>query len=471
MVTRRWFLACLAVTGLVDCSKPAVPVAVDVADSVGDAIDVADSADTDVVIKDIDGSISDGSDGNLCPNGVIQIDFPCYPDRACSGATTWVGNKTVTCADLGYAPGCCNGLSCQPNATSGVCPEGQFCSPGPAFDDLCVTPDCSGNSDCKDGYCLKPPGACNDSAAKGVCVGNDNTCGNPQGNADHKLYCGCDGEAHTGLCDIVAAKTSIAAEGPCCKADKIGFLQGNPLGFTQWETCLTYKSSEYVPQNAKCQPADANSLCGAGETSCVGDLASAGTVTDAEWAMLCQIAGAPYITRVGGRGGVACGGAPSAPVMCASGCADPCGCKSCVSAYLPGCSTDTTAIVQCVGQCLEATPCGPGLACTGQGAGLTCGGACADVWSAVQAKLPGWKACTTASDCKMVPLSCGKMTCPIAANPKSSWEMTFWNTGLHENWCKTDACTCSGSGFGLNCTCNGAYDSVVDCIGGNCTVK
>lgn len=453
-----------------------------VTDAVDDTLETVSQSDADASSSEIDTDAStSGTDAEIdvgsgwwgsetgsgkCPNGVINIDFPCAKEKVCSGPTSYATFKTKNCQDLGYAPGCCAGQSCSGNLGETACPAGEICAPTTWGPDACQLPNCVTDSDCSSGSCRKPAGACGQSTVKGTCV-MEGACGSPD-LSDFNLYCGCDGKTYVGYCSLVKAKTNLDAPGPCCAPGKVKFAKNNPLGFTYWEACST---TDDVPGADSCQKPDANSLCGTNEFSCVAELPGPGTISDAAWNELCKIAGFPNVNRVVGRGGPACKGPPSPPSTCAAGCTDPCGCKSCAGTGLPVCSTITSAILECKDDCISEYDCGPGLACETSGNGAVCGGSCVDLMSAAKAKLPSWQACTEGNFCSTGVLGTCGQTCAIPINLSSATEFAYWQGGLVKHGCKSEGCTCTGTGWNTSCSCVGKTKGMVGCYTGMCSFK
>ncbi len=396
---------------------------------------------------------------NPCPNGVMEIDFPCAAPQVCTSLTTYATYKTLTCADLGYNPQCCNGLSCS-SPGSATCPSGTLCA-GTA----CHLPECTTDAACPGSYCMHPPGQC---TAPGVCV-DSGLCGTQEAPKDKTAWTTCSGESVVGLCALWAAHGSVAQQGVACDPDKVLFSQDNPLGFTQWEACISWGTPPNLPNitGMKCGNPDATSRCAAEELACVLDLAGAGTISDAAWQQICDFAAIPAVTRVVGRGGAQCSGAPGPVHACGDACSDPCGCAACGAGMPEACSaTDTSAFQLCQAGCWQSAPCGTGLSCSTVAGAAQCTGSCADLQAAWNARLPGWQPCGDYLDCQLSPLVCGLggSSCKVAVNKSVStatlrhW-LDPWTAQCGKAMCKT---TWGGA------ACSGTAESWADCTNGFC---
>jgi len=93
----------------------------------------------------------------LCPDGVMMIDFPCNKEFECKSATEYWLSDTVWCDEVaplyGYSPECCGGGSCDWIGER-TCPDGYICKRNGGYfgeDDECVElPECFSGADCSD---------------------------------------------------------------------------------------------------------------------------------------------------------------------------------------------------------------------------------------------------------------------------------------------------------------------------------
>lgn len=128
------------------------------------------------------GEQPDGEDVGPCPNGFINIDFPCSKDFECLGNTTFRTNTTLNCEQNGYDPKCCSGMTCQQGGPQ-ACPDGTLCIDNTGWGlSACMTKNCGGpgGATCAAGYtCRLPAGSCDPAVTMGVCVTSDSVAGLP----------------------------------------------------------------------------------------------------------------------------------------------------------------------------------------------------------------------------------------------------------------------------------------------------
>ena len=435
------FLATLA------CTAQAIPGAGDVlVDGTPDppATDVEDTKDADC------GWFSHCTDTGGCPNGHMNIDFPCAVQQVCSNETDYSSFKTIGCAEAGYDPKCCSGATCK-STGGGVCPQGQLCS---SFSYMggaasCSAPNCASNADCgSDTYCLRPRGQCQASGKNGVCA----KLAAPNGQSasyESGPLCGCDGKTYTGFAQVLGAQISIDHTGNCCDAAKMPFAKTNAQGFTQLEVCDVPYELQYT---LNCKYSATSKLCASG-SSCFLDIPSTPTLSDADWSPLCIAASSG--SKAYGHGG-ACGDklAPTPP--CSTGCTDPCGCATCAPTSLACAGTDV--VQECRGNCVDTQTCGGGLSCKAMSWTPLCVGSCADIQAVTAAKLPTWQACNMPWDCEVRIGRCVVPGCFFAVNKAFSQAQI---DVFLDAWGYASCGTCD---------CNGQQAPPVSCLNGTCVL-
>ncbi len=440
-VTSGLLLSCLCACG----SGGGTPNAVDSSnDSAPDVLDAGDgnADDVDAVGEDADAfsakpDVQIDSVSNPCPNGVIEIDFPCTYSGLCTSETAYASFKTIGCAEAGYAT-CCDGQTCRADG-GGVCPAGQLCG-APVWSGQgtggtpCQQPTCKSSADCKgQAYCLKPRGACASAGTLGVCTAL------PQNGAigplnDSGPVCGCDGKTYATFHAVLSAQVSVDYDGPCCDPVKMPFPKENPLGFAQLELCG--KGFDFYGD-----PSPLQSLCPAATGSVFVNIPPAVTGTTlaaSDWKHLCGKATAAK--RAFGRGGPNCTAAPSPVADCGVGCQDPCGCLQCADAPLT-CQGD--GMGNCAGGCTNSWSCA-GLIFTDKAWGLACDGDCPSIQTTITGKLAQWQACVSDSDCVARASHCAQNACFVPVNAKfSQGEIDAILLTWGNKSCST--CTCAGT--------------------------
>lgn len=300
--------------------------------------------------------------------GILYIDFPCMKYLVCVDERHYYRQKDLTCADLGYDPACCSGLTCGGDG-DGSCDEDARCVSSGSYSesDACRQYECGALDDppCAEGtMCEFATGTCGGPGERGVCVPTTPYCNE----LEPAWQCGCDGVSYPGTCARRAAGVSLDHDGPCCDPSRVPFDRDNPTGVLSWQACIAddahYPAATLASMGAHvdCVPVGVSPACDAGETACRGSLdLEPGTTrpTDASFAVACAVAALPIVRVLLPERGSDCAQVAPAPApLCRYGCWAPCGCDTCAVGRT--CNAAMDGLDVCTGTCLEEHPCAAG---------------------------------------------------------------------------------------------------------------